>query len=287
MNVIFKNLDYVHWLQTVVELINSSDCLKDSIRIVIQENNKNEVLEPFHYVLLKCFIHSLQEKNIHGRLSIKDEKMLNDATSVVQFDKYIADNNQFYISANDDRIFNLFRVEDDKKESYSRQITSYLNKKYFKNKDLSAVQNAILEAYHNISDHSHANGNAYSFVKYDELKMKLYVAVCDFGNGIAVPIRRLYPAINSDYEAILKAIEVRFTIQSQKHNKGLGLDNIISTLSEQDELRIYSNSGCLISKNKKTETFALNFNFKGTLLLFELSINTFDDVEMNDMFTFD
>ncbi|OAV64176.1 hypothetical protein Barb6_03361 [Bacteroidales bacterium Barb6] len=117
----------------------------------------------------------------------------------------------------------LGRITDAEKEAHSQHIHNYLKHNFFIHKDLSAVKNSLDEVYYNVFDHAEAKGNAFSSIRYDADLKRLTVAVCDFGIGIARKVQKKCPDITSDVEAIKKAMEDKFTTQSQQHNKGMGL----------------------------------------------------------------
>ena len=68
------------------------------------------------------------------------------------------------------------------------------------------------------------------------------------------------------------AVENSFTTKSRKHNRGYGLDNILSCCNDDDTFKIISNGASYIAVNDKISTFALDYEFPGTLLYFEISI---------------
>ena len=178
----------------------------------------------------------------------------------------------------------MWRINDAEKETRSRQIAEYLEKRFFKNKDLSAVQLSIAEAFYNVFDHADADGNAWSYMVFDQAKQKLYVAICDFGVGIAKKVRDHLPTITNDADAIEKAMEERFTTQSKEYNGGRGLGSIQFACTDDDVLRIVSNSGLLFIKCETIRKYVHNFRLPGTLIYYELSLQHFGDKEIMDTF---
>jgi hypothetical protein len=278
MEITFEGASRGNWLNTIVANSNLAISKDETINLIFNSISSPNEIEPFHFVLLACFIYRLETEGYIYRLDAENAEVF----------QYLEENLHFYedVEAQDNAIFNLWKITNEEKESYSQQIHVYLRNSFFQNKDLSAIKNSLLEVYYNIFDHAEANGNAYSFIKYNETTQKLYVAICDFGIGIASSIRRRYN-VNSDKEAILKAVEIGVTVQSKEHNRGFGLDNILSTLSTDDRLRIISNSGFLYAIGQKIRTFDLDFCFNGTLIYYELSIAKFEDLEINEIMTLD
>lgn len=165
------------------------------------------------------------------------------------------------------------------KVSDADNIYSILKKNFYNDTDISAVKGCINEALYNVFDHADAKGVAYICLSLDTVIDKLSVAVCDFGTGIAHKVRKYDPSIKDDLSAIRQAIENQFTTKSKKHNRGYGLDNILSCCNEDDIFKIISNKGTLIAINNKISTFALDYEFPGTLLYFEISINDLPEDE--------
>ena len=57
------------------------------------------------------------------------------------------------------------------------------------------------------------------------------------------------------------------------------MDNIISTLSENDCIRIASNDAFLEKSNQEERISSLPYNFMGTLIYFTISTDSFEDKE--------
>ena len=140
----------------------------------------------------------------------------------------------------------------------------------------------MIEAYYNVFDHADANGNAFSLIKYDDDDERLHVAICDFGKGIAKSVRDFTPDITNDRDALLKSIETDFTVGSKSHNKGKGLDNILSCSSV---VRIFCNNALLLKTDAGgVSTFDVNFHFGGTLIYLEIDLSLTEDEEILEEF---
>ena len=168
-------------------------------------------------------------------------------------------------------------------EFFSDRVTTYFRNLYFQGKDLSAVKLSLLETFYNISDHADANGNAYCQMKYDKTTKILDVAVADFGVGLVNTVKDFDSTIQSDVDALKRAIEEDFTISSTTHNKGKGLSNILSSSSIAS---IISGQGLLVSSNKDVRTFSLDFKFPGTLVYYEIDLSNLDDEDFCEEFSF-
>lgn len=279
-----------HWINAIapytlkvkkVDKIN----LKPTIYL-LNIDNINQ-LEPFHFVLLACLREQLKRIGYDECYLRADSDVTNYLLNVCNLGKYwIGELPVDYMQSKDQSVFNLWRVKKENIEPYSEAIHQYLKQNFFHQKDLSSLKLALLETFYNIFDHADAKGNAFSFIKFEEVSQKLHIAVCDFGVGIAYTIRNTYPEIENDAEAVRKATEDTITASSQPHNKGMGLGNIISNLDAEDIFRIVSNKGLLKLSGGKMETFEFSREFKGTLIYYEITLSQFEDEEIVSTFDF-
>lgn len=285
-NVIFDSVGRIEWIRTIadnVKLLTPRIVAGD--QIIIHLPSQVEKLDAVHLASLACFI-----EYFHKRSCIM-ATMANPGVRTFIFDKlnwraYWA-GHQDYAEAKDLTIFNLWRITDEGKEIHSQQVYDFLKRGPFKQKDLSAVPNSLLEAYYNVFDHADANGVAFSFIRYIEDKQKLSVAICDFGKGIATSVKEEYPNIDDDSSAIELAMKDRVTIRSKEHNRGMGLGNIRTACTDEDALRIISNRGFLITKRDEINKRENNFNFPGTLIFYDLTLSHFEDEEIIANFELD
>jgi anti-sigma regulatory factor (Ser/Thr protein kinase) len=180
-------------------------------------------------------------------------------------------------------IFNLWRITEDGKDLYAKQVEEYLRRTYFANKDLSAVSVGLVEAYYNVFDHARAQGNAFSLIQFDEETSILYIAISDFGIGIAQSVSDFDKEITNDRDAILKALEDNFTVRSTERNKGMGLSIIIAPAIEA---RIFSHNGLVYKHDSIIEDFDCKMSFPGTLIYYEIDLSKMDDEEIMNEFDF-
>ena len=185
-----------------------------------------------------------------------------------------------YSKSKQDSILNLWRIVEEEKEVHGRRVSEYLKNAYFKKKDLSAVENSLTEAYYNIFDHAHADGNAFTMLDFNQTEGVLHVAVCDFGIGIAKSVQNFLGEEIFDTDALRKAIETNFTVKSASYNAGQGLQNIIDSCTDDDKVCICSNSALLTIKGDSKRVEKLSFDFEGTLLFYSMSLSHFDDEEV-------
>ncbi len=114
-------------------------------------------------------------------------------------------------------------------------------------------------------------------VEYDRRNSKVFIAVCDFGRGIAESVRTVLPEITDDVQAIKKAMEPRFTIRSTNHNAGLGLGNLRDYCTDPDSLWIISNDGALVTSGDIDRSVRLKRHFNGTLIMYSISLEHLED----------
>ncbi len=277
----FPSADKLSWLRNISNYSFVDYEQGSELIMLFHKIQDIESLTPIHIVTLACFIDNLDRKGVKVKIK-KDNEVASFLCNEVKLSEYWAGGKN-YVPASRDSIFNLWRIIDNQKEVYSRLIHDYLKKEFFHNKDLGAVKNSIDEVCYNIFDHADAKDNAFSFVKFDITTEKLFVAVCDFGIGIATSVKNA-TSITCDCEAVRKAMEYKFTVGSQKHNQGMGLGNILETCFGGDEMCIVSNKAMLNANTDEIKVNKIDFYFPGTLIFYELSLSHFEDEEIIDNF---
>lgn len=166
---------------------------------------------------------------------------------------------------------------------YSQYLSDYLKRTYFADKDLSSIKVVLDELYANISDHSESDGVAYSFVKYDIPGQLIKIAFCDFGIGIKASLLKGGSNIAREYvkAATMKGI----TAGSNSHNRGFGLDTVVSSLSGSGKkISILSGSELFVAYGDRNiqRTWQTGFDFRGTLIYFDMPISSFEDADYLD-----
>lgn len=282
----FESLDRGQWLRTIAEArhaVEIDPAQKVVLDITCLQNTSE--LQAVHLVTLACLIDDLTIRHKPVDLRTNTDETMRFFLEDLGLSQYFAQGKNF-VETKTETIFNLWRINDSEKETRSAQVTEYLRKRFFQNKDLGPVQLSLVEAYYNIFDHADAAGNAWSYLVFNENRQKLSVAICDFGIGIAKKIRDHVSEIKNDADAIEKAMEDRFTTRSKERNGGWGLGSIRNACTEEDVLRIVSHSGLLFVKREMVRKYSSNFSFPGTLIYYELSLSHFEDTEIMDIFEF-
>jgi len=285
----FTSPTRIEWARIVTEW--RSKIIKNKkyeiIEIAFDEGVKFSNFDPIHIVLLSCFIDELQTKGYFVRLDFKDESLRNYLFDEINLKNYWGINKIDHVESPKISDLNIWRITETGKEFYSISVHDYFKRSYFSGFDLSTLKNALNELYFNVFDHAEAHGNAFSFIRYDKEVGKICVAICDFGKGIPQTLRKKYNNFENDCVALENSIKIGISAQSQKYNKGFGLDNVTSSLKKGDILRIVSNKAILHLEDDKLnlKVYDLPFNFNGTLIYFDIVIDSFEKEEILEDFS--
>lgn len=286
----FDDSKKANWIATINKICKSNIILRNpksersELTIIITQNITIKDFTHVHIVLFACMVDKLISLNYKLKLQIADKELfrfLVEDLKIVEY--YNTSIPAPHIDSSKDYIFNLWKIEADKVDQHSISATEYFKRIYFSDLDLSGFKTTIEELYHNVADHSESNGIAYSYIYYDSTNKKIHVAVCDFGLGIPFTLKRANPEkYKDDQEALRDSIELFVSAKTNSHNRGMGLDTVISNLSNKDLLRIVSNTGLLLCHPNKEpiKVFPLDFDFKGTLIYFDLSTTAFEVEEL-------
>lgn len=279
----FESLDKGDWLRKISSIRNGyeKDVYKKNIQFIFDDSIEAENFKPIHLVTLACLIQFLDSKGHVVCVADNNDSTIAMLFEQLKFHEYWSGGKN-HVDSSNRTIFNLWRIVETEKDLYAKNVEQYFKTTLFKGKDLSVISLSMVEAYYNVFDHAEAEGNAFSLIKYDETDEILHVAICDFGKGISKSVRDFNPEIEKDTDALLKSIEVDFTVGSQVHNRGKGLDNILSCSSE---VRIFCNNALLLKKEGvDVKVYETDFLFGGTLVYFEIQLNLSEDEEIMDEF---
>lgn len=278
----FKSLDKELWLRMIskVKAEYKADIYKKYILLEFNSELNSEDFEPIHFVTLACLIQFFYENKHQVAIVSGNDSIRNMLFSDLCIQEYWSGGKN-HVDSVSDNIFNLWRIIETEKDLYAKNVERYFKNNFFKGKDLSVISLSMIEAYYNVFDHAEANGNAFSLIKYDKNSELLHVAVCDFGKGIAKSVRDFTPDITNDKDALLKSIEADFTVGSKSHNKGKGLDNILSCSSV---VRIFCNNALLLKNDAGIRIFDVDFHFFGTLIYLKIDLSLTEDEEILEEF---
>ncbi len=281
MVILFKNINKGEWLQTLTEGIKNSEAIDVTEQVVLDFSLdvKKDLLTPFHIVTYACLIQYLIDKGY----SVRQGQTNSDVAAYIYSDlglcKYWKGSNHEEVGG--EEILNLWRIVETEKDLFSKRVENYFRNTYFRGKDTSAISLSLVEAFYNVFDHADAGNNAFSQVMYDDSKKLLQVAVSDFGRGIAGTVRAFDSSIKTDTEALERAIRDDFTIFSTTHNKGKGLDIILSCA---ETARIFSGNALLIKTLGGKRCIETSFAYPGTLIYFDIDLSQLEDLEILDEF---
>ncbi|MDE6270547.1 MAG: ATP-binding protein [Muribaculaceae bacterium] len=242
-----------------------------------------DAMAPWHVVTYACLIHFLIHKGHIVRQSRTNEEIFDYIFNVLNFAAYWKGGKNHVEAGSSNRIFNLWRIVEQEKDLYAKQVEEYFKRYYFEDKDLSAVSISLVEAFYNVFDHAEAGGNAFSIIFYNEESQTLSYAVADFGIGIPTSVKRFNRACGDDIEALEWAVKDCSTVRSTSRNKGFGMSNI---LSAAERATIISNNGLLVKQGDIFAGYPTDgYAFPGTMIYLDINMSDLEDEEVLDVFT--
>lgn len=278
----------VEWLRFLNENRNPSKYIRD--KTYVFDFTKTTFLKPYHLASIACLIE--EYKNAGAKIVITSKKR----TEVGTFLKYTKfesfwkarfDRNHCFKAA----LLNtlpILKYENERIDAFATLAQNFYAAHTIPGKDLSPLRLTVVEALNNISDHSGSKVSGFISTQYYKTKSELLVAICDFGKGIPYKVNSFLKTENKsklkDIEALKKALESGFSTHSTPHNRGVGLDTILSNVNAtKGEIEIVSNKAYYSQKieNAKinsTET-ELGFSFRGTYLIIKLNMKEFSILE--------
>ena len=249
----------------------------EPVRLSFHSRIRVEDLYQIHLTTLACLIQHFSDKRIDVYLNDENREVYEYLYNDLQLSEYWAHDAKNHVDARtDNRIFNLWRIRREEMDLYAMEVERYFKRVYFHDRDLSGLSMSMCEAFYNVYDHAKANGNAFSFIRYDETRQKIHIAICDFGCGLCNKVKEYVPEIQTDTDAMKRAIENNFTTKSTMRNKGKGLDNI---LSYSDAARLFSGTSLLVKLSESLKLYSVDYAFQGTLIYFEVNLSKSDKEE--------
>lgn len=282
--VILSSSDRLSWLSRICD---GRDMIEQNgvnrLVVNISDDITRDKLRPEHITSLACLIESCARKGC--LVQMETSKEIKDyLENELKISRYWILHESYVKPGNDD-ILNLWKIDPDGMEMHAKRVSEYFRTTKFQAKDLTPLEGSLTEAYYNVIDHSICDGIAFSMVEYDRSINKVFISVCDFGRGIAESVRTVLPEITDDVQAIMKAMEPRFTIRSTKHNAGLGLGNLRDYCTDPDSLWIISNDAALVTSGDNERYVRLKKHFKGTLIMYSISLEHLEDNYIEDTLT--
>lgn len=140
----------------------------------------------------------------------------------------------------------------------------------------------IDEIFNNINDHA-AEDIGCVFVQQYPSSDVIKISISDFGVGIPHNVKNKHPSLN-DAEALHKAAQKGFSTESTPQNRGIGLDNLITSVVKynQGTVHIHSNNGILnctnVNNNVELKPELAKGFYPGTLIEITLRTDNIEDI---------
>ncbi len=173
-----------------------------------------------------------------------------------------------------------------KNEEEVEMLKMYLNRFFssclpLPNLDMRPLEILFFELFMNICQHSFDN-NGFVFIPYQE-SGEIRLICSDFGVGIAQKIKDFYKDkdFQSDAHAIKYATQDLVSTQTTTHNKGRGLNTLLSNVENYDAvLEIVCNKGKFVLKEGNIYLEELPYFHQGTLVSIIFDVNKFNHKEL-------
>ena len=174
-NIYFDSSNESDWLYNIAIAYTKyrQQCLRLNIMLSFSPSINRQTLGPLHLVTLACLIHYLDSKGYIVSMDTSNTDLYEYIFNDLDFAAYWSGGKNHVNANSSANIFNLWRIIESEKDLYAKNVEEYFKRKYFKNKDLSAISVSLVEAFYNVFDHAHANGNAFSIIFYNEEKQEL------------------------------------------------------------------------------------------------------------------
>nr|DAI69381.1 MAG TPA: hypothetical protein [Caudoviricetes sp.] len=280
--ILFETANKIKWVQKIASIVNQCESEDNDILLDFDECIAESELKPFHLTSLACLIQFLIDKEYSVSISRNNCNVCNYICEDCGFLSYWKLGMQ-HAKSKADNIFSLWKIIDGEKDIFASEVTNYFKNIIKGNKDFTPISTTLAEAYNNVFDHANAKGNAFSVIAYNDRFKKINVAICDFGISIPNSVCAFLGKKITDTEALEISMRKNFTTQSQKNNRGFGLDNI---LTNSDNVRVFSKSAYLIKIDGKQQTFPLDFEFRGTLIDFDIDVPNLEEEDVLTDFEF-
>lgn len=285
--VVIKSDSYNSFL----ELINKCRKLPAGITRLNIDLCKISFIKPYHVVILACIIENFEISSRRIKIAIVNPRRnVHKYLTNIRFYEYWNPgfDRKIHTQVKIDTTLCLWQISREMISQYVDYARDYYQKHYFKGKDLYCLYVNLSETFNNIFDHAESPIKGYVITQFYPIWNKLIISVCDFGVGIPTKINQFRykngKEILDDIEAIKIAIEKNFTTQSTSHNKGVGLNTVITaTQSMKGVIKIISNNGFLwydFGNNPKNRTLNIQEGFPGTLMIIELNTEYLDDIDV-------
>lgn len=257
---------------------------------VIIDFQSRTFCKPPILVALACLIERIKLRNPNIIIEFQGGKQsFNTHLSNIKFKRYWEPgfNRDAFTNTDNRTTLCLWHISQPMIENYGEQAKRYFKRNFLNDKDLQPLASNLKEVFNNIFDHSKSDIQGYVLTQYYPQLKKLSFCICDFGVGIAASVNKYLRDNNlktlTDCDAILKSLELGFSIRSNPRNRGFGLNNVKDfSESSGGRLIIVSNSGLIVKEhNKDFEKYDFP-NFSGTLISVEIDSEQFDKYDIDE-----
>lgn len=283
--VIPNNQSQNEWFELVNEVLS----IDDSYRELIVDFNTVDFLDTDDFVVLACIIELFVEKGTKVIFKNGGDG-LNGHIDNIKFKNYWEDdfNRNAYTQSRNKTTLCLWKINPEMIYSYSKYAKEFFER-HTNNKDLLPLSSNMDEVFNNILDHSKSIIQGYILTQYYPKKNHISFSVCDLGIGIAKSVNNYLKSINEtkleDWQAITRATELGFSVKSTPNNRGFGLNNILNMVEySKGTLLIRSNKGYFFKQAGKNYSIGnMDVDFPGTLIKVRVDLNTFDEIDENEI----
>ncbi|MBU6324213.1 MAG: hypothetical protein KJS92_01900 [Bacteroidetes bacterium] len=244
-----------------------------------------DYVEPYHLAPLACVLHEYLEAGFNIDvlgLNARLQKYF-DETGFFEFceGKYV---NAAFPDPKDKNTLPLWRIMPGAHNVYPQLAEGFFETNGLTGRDLQPLNSALGEMMNNVFDHSECKIPGYTVTQFHPNRKLLHTCVCDLGCTIPKSVNDYLtsqglPSISSA-AALDKAMEKNFSSYTQPHNRGLGLDNLVSIVRAlKGRFLLVSGSSACIMEHEEEVLLDMQSNFPGTMVV--ITLNT-DHLEVKE-----
>jgi len=277
----------VEWLRFIVNNRNSDR--SNAGRLFIFDFRQISFLFPYHLTSLACLIEEYRLSGARIRILYREGTDSGNFIKYSKFDQYWTSNSNrnYCLKARLTNTMPIWKHKVENIDAFAGVIQNFYAAHSLKEKDLTPLRLTVVEALNNITDHSESKVSGFIATQFYKQKSELCISICDFGKGIPNKVNEFIGDVKGrldDSQALQKALELGFSTKSNPHNRGFGLDIILTIVkANKGEITIVSNrafySKQIQSVNVKSELDNLAFSFPGTYLVIKLNTSHFQLLE--------
>ena len=238
----------------------------DEYNKIIKENKNSNIINLKKYDDLEPIVQFL--------LSTINEKPLINKKAVN------TNENSLFIKKLEKIKYNKFFLVEDKINSYIFDLIDEILISINFNGDKQSFNFICSEILMNIYKHSKFKN---SVILCQNFKEDGLIDICFFDDGITIPgsFEKINLNFNSDYEAIINAINGQTSDKEKENFHGRGLNTVVSitTLAFEEEILILSRKGiCLLNKHNIKMFNENSLSINGTLILIRINNNIIKNI---------